>query len=136
VYATQLLLLRWFVRTGDLAAAISLADTLRQARPALTERQLVALAREQAMVDARQGRLTVAITELDRLERLDLQRWGDQDSRYLTNKIDRIEVLIRLGSTGEKTQGVALASQLINQLKPILVPNAPVLARLRALQTP
>lgn len=136
VYATQLLLLRWFVRTGDLAAATALIDTLRQARPALTERQRIALAREQAMIDAMQGRLTAAIAELDRLERLDLQRWGEQDSRYLMNKIDRIEILIRFGSTGEKTQGAALASQLINQLKPILVPNAPALDRLRALVAP
>ena len=96
--------------------------------------QEAASARQYALLDAREGRREDALRGLEHAEGLDRQLWGERDSRYLLGKLDRAELLAR-GTADQKAAGAALAAEILQDVEPLLVPDAPVLKRLRKLRS-
>jgi len=132
--AIQLSMVRLYLQMGEQLAAAPLLASLIEQQSSLPYAQAAALAREVAASAALQGRTGDMRAALDRAEKLDRERWGENDERYLLATADRAELMIRWGDQVMKAQGIALIDPLVTQLSPLLIKQAPLLERLNALR--
>jgi len=131
VAVTRTILAQWYVKAGEAEKAREQLDLARSSSELNTE-QKARIERQDALVHALEGRTEEALRDLEHAENLDRQVWGEHDSRYLLGKLDRAELLAR-GTADQKAASAALAAEILHGVEPLLVPDAPVLERLKKL---
>jgi tetratricopeptide (TPR) repeat protein len=132
VAVTRIILARWYIKVGEAEKAREQLDLARTASSELALPQKAAMERHDALLHALEGRREEALRGLEHAEDLDRQLRGERDPRYLLGRLDRAELLAR-GTAEQKAAGAALAAEILREVEPLLVPDAPVLERLRKL---
>jgi serine/threonine-protein kinase len=130
---SRITLADWYVKAGEPGKA---QQQLAQAEPTIPPGDAALRAmidRQYALIRALRGRRDEALRGLEQVERAEKQLWGERDSRYLLGRLDRAELLAR-GTAAEKAASAALAAEILEKVRPLLVPKAPVLSKLEKLQ--
>jgi eukaryotic-like serine/threonine-protein kinase len=125
-------LAEWSVKAGKVDQARAELERTRALIPAPSLERRAGFERLEALIQALQGQTPAALRGLEQVERSEKQLWGERDSRYLLGRLDRAQLLAR-GTPEQKAEGAALASEILAGVRPSLVPDAPVLARLEKL---
>ncbi len=129
---TRIALAEWHIEAGEPGKASQQLVKAEPTIPAGDAELRAKIDRQYARLRALEGRRDDALRGLEQVERAERQLWGERDSRYLLGRLDRAELLAR-GAPEEKTEGAALAAEILARVRPLLVPDAPVLARLEKL---
>lgn len=125
-------LAEWSLRAGKVDQARAELARARALIPAPSPERQASFERLEALIQSREGQTATALQGLERAERLEKRLWGERDSRYQLGRLDRAELLAQ-GTPEQKAQGAALAAEILTGARPLLVPDAPVLARLEKL---
>lgn len=125
-------LAEWSVQAGKVDQARAELARARALIPAPDPEKQASFERLEALIHARQGETAAALRGLEQAERLERELWGERDSRYLLGRLHRAELLAR-GTPEQKAEGAVLAAEILARVRPLLVPDAPVLARLEKL---
>jgi tetratricopeptide (TPR) repeat protein len=126
-------LAEWSVKAGKVDQARAELERARALIPAPGLERRAGFERLEALIHALQGQTAEASRGLEQAERLEKQLWGERDSRYLLGRLDRTELLAR-GTAAEKAASAALAAEILEKVRPLLIPKAPVLRKLEKLQ--
>jgi serine/threonine-protein kinase len=126
---TRIALAEWYVKAGEPEKALQQLVQAEPTIPAGEAKLRAMLDRQHALIRALQGRRDDALRGLEQVERAERQLWGERNSRYLLGRLDRAELLAQ-GTPEQKAEGAALAAEILARVRPLLVPDAPVLARL------
>jgi len=132
VSMTRIALAEWYVEAGEPEKALQQLVQAETAIPAGNAELRAMIDRQHALIDALQGRRDEALRGLEEVERAEKRLWGERDSRYLLGRLDRAELLAR-GTPEQRAEGAALAAEILTRVRPLLVADAPVLARLAKL---
>ncbi len=129
---TRIALAECHIKAGEPERALQQLVQAERTIPSWEAAMRAMIDRQHALIRALQGRRDDALRGLEQVERSEKQLWGERDSRYLLGRLDRAELLAR-GTPEQKAEGAALAAEILAGVRPLLVPNAPVLARLETL---
>jgi serine/threonine-protein kinase len=132
VAVTRIALAQWHVEAGEPEEALRQLVQAEPAIPAEDAELRAKIDRQYARLHALQGRRDDALRGLEEVERAEKRLWGERDSRYLLGRLDRAELLAR-GTPEQRAEGAALAAEILTRVRPLLVADAPVLARLAKL---
>jgi hypothetical protein len=132
VLSTEVRLAECELRQNDWPAALSRLDRIASLEPAMLATTRWEYRRLRALAVAAQGDLLSALGELEAVE-TEFAASGQPLLTAWLKKIYRAELLVARGSAAEKAAGQALARQILDAITPQLVPQAPVLGRLRDL---
>lgn len=125
-------LAEWSLQAGRPERAWSELARARALTPAPKPERRANFARLEALIRARRGQTAAALRGLEEAERLESGHWGGRDPRALLGRLHRAELLAG-GTPEQKAAGAALAAEILAGVRPALVPDAPVLARLEQL---
>lgn len=125
-------LAEWNLQAGQPERAWSELARARALTPAPKPERQANFARLEALIRARRGETAAALRGLEEAERLESGHWGARDPRALLGRLHRAELLSG-GTPEQKAAGAALAAEILAGVRPTLVPDAPVLARLEQL---
>jgi len=129
---TRIALAEWHVKAGEPEKASQQLVLAEPTIPAGDAELRAKIDRQYARLCALEGRREDALRGLEEVERAEKQLWGERDSRYLLGRLDRAELLAQ-GTPEQRAEGAALAAEILSRVRPLLVPGAPVLARLTKL---
>jgi tetratricopeptide (TPR) repeat protein len=129
---TRIALAEWHVKAGEPEKALQQLVLAEPTIPAGEVKLRAMLDRQHALIRALQGRRDDALRGLEQVERAERQLWGERNSRYLLGRLDRAELLAR-GTPEQTAESAVLAAEILAGVRPLLVPDAPVLTRLEKL---
>ncbi len=125
-------LAEWNLRAGQVDRAWTELARARALVPAPSPERRVNFVRLEALIRARRGQTAAALRGLAQAERLESGHWGARDPRALLGRLHRAELLAG-GTPEQQAAGAALAAEILAGVRPSLVPDVPVLARLEQL---
>lgn len=125
-----------YAALGDVDNASAQLDAAALQFPANDVRVRADYERGRALVATSKGDIDTALQAYMRHEQLNTQLFGPQDARAWLAKIPRAELLAARSAGSDRQQSRLLADQILAAVSSVLVADAPVLNRLRALQTP
>ena len=125
-------LAEWSLQAGQPERAWAELARARALVPAPSPERRANFVRLEALIRARRGETAAALGGLEQAERLESGHWGARDPRALLGRRHRAELLAG-GTPAQQAAGAALAAEILAGVRPALVPDAPVLARLEQL---
>jgi tetratricopeptide (TPR) repeat protein len=136
VIETALLVGEWHLASGNLPKARDIVDQISPLMPVKDSFTVINFERLRARIAIKQGNREEVMQRLAQVEQLLAEVFGADSTRLWTAKVERAEWLAATGQAADKLAARELAGTILAKLSARLDPAAPVLARLRALQTP
>ena len=119
---------------GDVAGAQTEMARAAQHVAALPATHRAAALRVDGLLKARAGDVPAAIALLTEAGTMLRAELGDGDARSWLISVDRVELLHASEDPAQRQLANTQAGEILQRVTPLLLPQAPVLARLRALQ--
>ncbi|MCA2997339.1 MAG: tetratricopeptide repeat protein [Rhodocyclaceae bacterium] len=136
VIETALLVAEWRLANGDLKGARAMFDQIAPSMPVKDVFTEINFERLAARIAIKQGERSEILQRLDAVESKIAKAFGEASPRFRIARAERAEWLATTGDAADRSAARDLARSLLSHLNEQLDPNAPVLARLRALTTP
>jgi tetratricopeptide (TPR) repeat protein len=124
----------WQLVSGQPGAAEATLDRVAQNSSIVPGRVRAAGLRVRGLLHARRGDIGAALSVLVEAEDLMRSDLGDHDARSWIIRVDRAALLIASADAAQRNDGAILVADILQHVEPLMVPNAPLLARLRAMQ--
>jgi tetratricopeptide (TPR) repeat protein len=125
----------WQLRSGKLSQAQAQLDRIAADLSGLTARLRAAGLRVRGLLHAHRGETSQALQRLIEAEELMHSELGDGDARSWLIRVDRAKLLIGSADDAQQREGQALMTDVLLHVEPLLAPDAPLLARLRAMRS-
>ena len=128
---TQMVLIDWQRRKGNLAEAKRMLDDLNAPIKLANSSRQLNFQRVYALVEAESGNVAQALAALEKFEAAMIANYGVDNPRAILAVLPRLDVLSRTGSEGGRAAATALAKSALATVTPMLPPQSAPLLRLK-----